>query len=146
WDHAAIEEGVALVRDALRRHPPGRLALMAATAAVHDEAPRWSDPDWTEIVGLYDLLIALWPSPVVALNRAVALGFAHGPEAGLEALDVLTTEPQLAGYGCLPAARGDVLQRLGRTDEARTAYHDALLLTENRTERDHLARRLDVLD
>ena len=146
WDRSAIDEGVALVRDALRRHPPGRFALMAAISAVHDEAPSWTDTDWTEILGLYDLLIALWPSPVVALNRAVALGFAHGPAAGLDALDPLTTEPQLAGYGYLPAARGDFLRQLGRTHEARTAYREALMLTENLAEREHLARRLHGLD
>ncbi len=145
WDRAAIEEGVALVRDALRRHPPGRFALMAAISAVHDEAPSWTDTDWNEIVGLYDLLIQLWPSPVVALNRAVALGFADGPAVGLEALDRLTAEPQLAGYGYLPAARGDFLHRLGRTHEARTAFHEALMLTENLTEREHLTRRLHAL-
>jgi RNA polymerase sigma-70 factor, ECF subfamily len=145
WDHDAITEGVALVREALRRRPPGRFALMAAIAAVHDEAESWDTTDWREIVGLYDLLVALWPSPVVALNRAVAVGFADGPAAGLDALDPLTTEPQLAGYGYLAAARAEFLARLGRTSEARTAYEEALLLTENTVERDYLAHRLDQL-
>ncbi|MGN6636842.1 MAG: RNA polymerase sigma factor [Oryzihumus sp.] len=146
WDRAAISEGVALVRDALRHHPPGRFALMAAISAVHDEAPSWADTDWAEILGLYDLLIQLWPSPVVALNRAVAVGFAHGPAAGLRALGPLTAEPQLAGYGYLAAARSDFLHQLGRTQEALTAFHEALLLTENLTERDHLAQRLQALE
>jgi RNA polymerase sigma factor (sigma-70 family) len=145
WDHDAITEGVALVREALRRRPPGRFALMAAIAAVHDEAESWDTTDWREIVGLYDLLVALWPSPVVALNRAVAVGFAHGPAAGLEALDPLTTEPQLAGYGYLAAARAEFLARLGRTHDARAAYEEALLLTENTIERDYLTHRLDQL-
>jgi RNA polymerase sigma factor (sigma-70 family) len=145
WDHDAITEGVALVRDALRRRPPGRFALMAAIAAVHDEAESWDTTDWREIVGLYDLLVALWPSPVVALNRAVAVGFADGPAAGLDALDPLTTEPQLAGYGYLAAARAEFLARLGRTHDARTAYEEALLLTENTIERDYLTHRLDQL-
>jgi RNA polymerase sigma-70 factor (ECF subfamily) len=145
WDHDAITEGVALVHEALRSRPPGRFALMAAIAAVHDEAESWDATDWREIVGLYDLLVALWPSPVVALNRAVAVGFADGPAAGLDALDPLTTEPQLAGYGYLAAARAEFLARLGRTHEARTAYEEALLLTENTIERDYLAHRLDQL-
>jgi len=80
WDAEGIVEGLALVREALTRRPPGRFALMAAIAAVHAEAPTWSATDWAELVGLYDLLVAIWPSPVVALNRAVALGFADGPE------------------------------------------------------------------
>lgn len=145
WDHDAITEGVALVREALRRRPPGRFALMAAIAAVHDEAESWDTTDWREIVGLYDLLVALWPSPVVALNRAVAVGFAHGPAAGLDALDPLTTEPQLAGYAYLAGARAEFLARLGRTHDARTAYEEALLLTENTIERDYLTHRLDQL-
>jgi RNA polymerase sigma factor (sigma-70 family) len=145
WDHEAITEGVALVREALRRRPPGRFALMAAIAAVHDEAESWNTTDWREIVGLYDLLVALWPSPVVALNRAVAVGFADGPAAGLDALDPLTTEPQLAGYSYLAAARAEFLARLGRTHDARTAYEEALLLTENTVERDYLTHRLDQL-
>ncbi|MGH8965823.1 MAG: RNA polymerase sigma factor, partial [Actinomycetes bacterium] len=126
WDHDAITEGVALVREALRRRPPGRFALMAAIAAVHDEAESWDTTDWREIVGLYDLLVALWPSPVVALNRAVAVGFADGPAAGLDALDPLTPEPQLAGYGYLAAARAEFLARLGRIHDARSAYEEAL--------------------
>ncbi|MDX6346917.1 MAG: polymerase sigma-70 factor, subfamily [Streptomyces sp.] len=147
WDRAAITEGIALVREALaRRHrPPGRYALMAAIAAVHAEAPTWDDTDWREVVALYDLLVRLWPSPVVALNRAVALGFAAGPADGLAALDALAAEPQLAGYGYLAAARADFLRRLGRTAEARTAYEEALLLTENSVERDFLAARLRQL-
>ena len=146
WDRAAIGEGVVLVREALRCRPPGRFALMAAIAAVHDEAPSWTDTDWAQIVGLYDVLVQLWPSPVVALNRAVAVGLADGPAAGLAALDTLEAEPQLAGYSYLAAARADFLRRLGRTAEARTAYEEALLLTENLVERDFLTTRLDQLD
>jgi predicted RNA polymerase sigma factor len=145
WDREAISEGVALVREALRRRPPGRFALMAAIAAVHAEAPTWQDTDWREVVSLYDLLVQIWPSPVVALNRAVALGLADGPDAGLEALDALAAEPQLAGYGYLAAVRADFLRRLGRTAEARSFYEEALLLTENTIERDVLATRLQQL-
>jgi RNA polymerase sigma factor (sigma-70 family) len=145
WDREAISEGVALVREALRRRPPARFALMAAIAAVHAEAPTWQNTDWREVVALYDVLVQIWPSPVVALNRAVAVGLADGPDAGLEALDALAAEPQLAGYGYLAAARADFLRRLGRTAEARSFYEEALLLTENTIERDFLATRLQQL-
>ena len=141
WDRAAIEQGCALARFAVQGRPPGRFALEAAIAAVHAEAPSWEATDWTEIVGLYDLLLECWPSPVVALNRAVAVGFALGPQAGLEALDALAAQPQLAGYGYLPAARADALRRLGRDEEAGLAYAEALLLTENEVERDYLSGR-----
>jgi RNA polymerase sigma factor (sigma-70 family) len=145
WDHAAIAEGAGLVRDALRRGPPGRFTLMAAIAAVHDDATTFDATDWAEIVGLYDLLMRSWPSPVVALNRAVAIGFAAGPAAGLAALDELAASPELAGYGYLAASRADLLRRLGRTGEARLAYSEALLLTGNDVEREFLAARLDQL-
>jgi RNA polymerase sigma-70 factor (ECF subfamily) len=142
WDRGAIDEGLALVRFALARRPTGRYALMAAIAAVHDAAPHFQATDWAAIVRLYDTLHAVWPSPVVALNRAVAVGFADGPAAGLAALDVLADEPQLAGYGYLAAARADFLRRLERTAEARQAYREALALTSNLTERQFLAERL----
>jgi RNA polymerase sigma factor (sigma-70 family) len=145
WDRRAITEGVALVREALRARPPSRYALQAAIAAVHAESPSWRDTDWHEIVALYGVLTQVWPSPVVALNRAVAVGFACGPATGLAALDALATEPQLAGYGYLPAARADFLRQLGRLREAREAYAEALLLTENTVERDFLAGRLREL-
>jgi RNA polymerase sigma-70 factor (ECF subfamily) len=145
WDRAAIAEGVGLVRQALRRRPPGRFALMAAIAAVHAEAPSWDATDWQEIVGLYDLLVTVWPSPVVALNRAVAVGLAEGPEAGLAALGELDTDPLIATYPYLAASRADFLRRLGRRDEARLAYQEALLLSENSIERDFFTRRLSEL-
>jgi RNA polymerase sigma-70 factor (ECF subfamily) len=142
WDRAAIDEGLSLVREALRARPPSRYALQAAIAAVHAESPAWQDTDWGEVVSLYDVLVRLWPSPVVALNRAVAVGFASGPASGLAALDDLSAEPQLAAYGYLPAARADFLRQLGRVDEARQAYAEALLLTENTVERAFLEGRL----
>src|SRR3954471_6067839 len=145
WDHRAIREGAALVREALRGRPPHRYALQAAIAAVHAEAPSWDDTDWHEILALYGVLGQVWPSPVVALNRAVALGFAEGAAAGLAALDELAGERQLAGYGSPPAARADFLRRLGRVEEARAAYAEALALTENAVERSFLLGRLQDL-
>jgi RNA polymerase sigma factor (sigma-70 family) len=142
WDRAEIGEGIALVRQALRRRPPGRFALQAAIAAVHAEAPSWEATDWAELVGLYEVLGQVWPSPVVALNRAVAIGFAHGPAAGLAELDALATEPQLATYAYLSASRADFLRRLGRDADARIAYEEALTLTDNDVERRFLAGRL----
>jgi RNA polymerase sigma factor (sigma-70 family) len=145
WDSGEIAQGIALVKRALRGRPAGRYALQAAIAAVHAEAPSWDATDWGEIVALYDVLRDIWPSPVVALNRAAALGFAAGPAAGLAALDQLGAEPQLAGYSYLPAARAEFLHRLGRDDEARLAFEEALLLTENEVERQFLAERLAAL-
>ncbi|WP_433562390.1 RNA polymerase sigma factor [Nocardia sp. CA-151230] len=145
WDRRAISEGIALVRRSLRGRTPGRFPLMAAIAAVHAEAPAFDATDWHEIAGLYDHLIAVWPSPVVALNRAVALGHAHGPQRGLDELDRLATEPQLTAYHYLPAARAEFLTRLGRFDEARLAYQEALLLAENTVEADFLTSRLHDL-
>ncbi|MDQ0689894.1 RNA polymerase sigma factor [Arthrobacter sp. W4I7] len=142
WDRAAIGEGVALLREALNSRPPGRFALMAAIAAVHDESGSWSETDWQEILGLYDLLMETWPSPVVQLNRAIALGFAVGPAEGLAELDALGAEPQLARYPYLAAARADFLARLGRAGEARVAFEEALILTDNDAERNYLRARL----
>jgi predicted RNA polymerase sigma factor len=141
WDRAEIAQGIALVHEALRRRPPGRFALQAAIAAVHAEAPSWEATDWGEVVGLYDVLTQVWPSPVVALNRAVAIGFARGPQAGLAELDALADEPQLATYPYLSASRADFLRRLGREGEARTAYDEALVLTDNEVERQFLLDR-----
>ncbi len=142
WDRAAIGEGIGLVRQALRRRPPGRFALMAAIAAVHARAPTWDATDWMEIVGLYDVLVQIWPSPVVALNRAVAIGLAAGPAAGLAALEALDSEPLLVSYSYLASARADFLRQLGRSGESRLAYQEALLLSENDIERAFLAERL----
>ncbi|MEC3916164.1 RNA polymerase sigma factor [Nocardia sp. CDC160] len=146
WDRRAISEGIALVRKSLRGRSPGRFPLMAAIAAVHAEAPAFDATDWHEIAGLYDHLIAVWPSPVVALNRAIALGHAYGPQRGLDALDELGVEPQLSAYHYLPSARAEFLTRLGRFDEARLAYQEALLLADNTVEAAHLTARLHELD
>jgi RNA polymerase sigma-70 factor (ECF subfamily) len=146
WDRAEIDEGLALIGPALQQRPPTRYALMAAIAAVHAAAPRWEATDWEQITGLYDTLTRIWPSPVVTLNRAIAIGEARGPDAGLAALDQLAAEPQLATYHYLPAARAEFLRRLHRTQEARLAYTEARLLADNPVEQDFLSRRLDELD
>ena len=141
WDRPAIDEGIQLVREALRGCP-GRFALQAAIAALHAQAPSYQTTDWPKIVRLYDLLGRAWPSPVVALNRAAAMAMAAGPEAGLAELASLERDGRLAGYRYLPAARADLLRRLGRADEAAEAYRAALELTANHAERQFLASRL----
>ena len=145
WDHAAIAEGLGLVRQALNDVPVGRYALMATIAAVHSEAPRWEETDWPQLVGLYDLLLHRWPSPVVALNRAVAVSFVDGPEQALATVQALAGEPSLAAYPYLASTRADLLRRLGRADEAIAAYEEGLRLTENCIEADFLARRIGEL-
>ena len=142
WDRRAIDEGTALVTGALRGGRPGRFALQAAIAALHAEAPSYGDTDWPQILRLYDGLSQVWISPVVALNRAVALAMAEGPVAGLAAIGNLEREGDLTGYRYLPAAKADLLRRLGRRAEAAQAYREALELTSNETERDFLAGRL----
>ncbi len=146
WSRAQIAEGVALLADSGAGADTGRFALMAAIAAVHSCAPSFADTDWARLVGLYDRLAERWPSPVVALNRAVAVGLAEGPEAGLAALEPLAAEPVLAGYPYLPSARADLLRRLGRHAEARRSYEEALALTANGVERDFLERRISELN
>ena len=142
WDRAMIAEGTALLTSALTRGQPSRYAVQAAIAAVHAEASSWEETDWTQVVGLYDVLLDLWPSPVVRLNRAVALGLRDGPRAGLDALEPLTSEPALAAYGYLSAARADFLRRLGEWGSAEQAYEEALLLCDNDVERRFLEARL----
>ena len=146
WHRDSIDEGLALVGESIRRGRPGRFTLMAAIAAVHSSASHWDQTDWKEIVGLYDLLLEAWPSPVVALNRAVAISFAEGPLAGLATIDELSTDPQLSTYPYLAAARGDCLERLGRFDEARESFEEAAMLTENLVERDFLRSRIAQLN
>ena len=114
WDTGQIEEGVTLLTEALRDAGATRYSVQAAIVAVHAEAATWEDTDWGEVVGLYDVLRRLWPSPVVELNRAVAIGFRDGPEAGLAELSPLQDEPALSTYGYLSAARAEFLNRLGR--------------------------------
>jgi RNA polymerase sigma-70 factor (ECF subfamily) len=145
WNRREIDEGVALLTRTLGRRPPDRYAVEAAIAAVHAEAPSWADTDWDEVVRLYDVLLGLRPSPVVLLNRAAAIGFRDGPQAGLDALVPLKDEPVLATYPYLSAARADFLRQLGRQEEARDAYEEALALTGNEIERAFLSKRLAEL-
>lgn len=142
WDRTAIAEGTALVPGALRGGA-GRFALQAAIAALHAEAPTYEDTDWRQIVGLYDVLLTVWTSPVVALNRAVAVSMADGPTAALATIEALDADGRLAGYRYLPATRADLLRRLGRHTEAAAEYRQALELTDNVAERGSLRRRLD---
>jgi RNA polymerase sigma-70 factor (ECF subfamily) len=146
WDAAAIAEGTALVPGTLRGGRPGRFALQAAIAAVHAEADSYDATDWPQILGLYDELLAAWPSPVVALNRAVALAMVAGPAAGLAQIAALEERDQrLAGYHYLQAAKADLLRREGRAAEAARCYREALDLAGNEAERAFLARRLAEL-
>jgi len=142
WDRGAIQEGLTLVEAALRAGPPGAYALQAAIAGVHARAARAEETDWREIAALYGLLRVANPSGVVALNHAAAVAMAEGPAAGLRLMDALAAEGSLAGYHLLPAARADLLRRLGRMPEAAAAYREALALVGNDADRRFLERRL----
>jgi RNA polymerase sigma-70 factor (ECF subfamily) len=142
WDRRLIDEGIGLLVSALSREAPTRYAVEAAIAAVHAEAPAWEETDWSGIIALYDVLYRLWPSPVVELNRAVAIGLRDGPAAGLDALTPLLADPALATYGYLSAARADFLRQARRWREAAAAYEEAVALTSNDVEQAFLAERL----
>nr|WP_241848193.1 DUF6596 domain-containing protein [Streptomyces sp. CB00072] len=142
WDRPMIEEGRALVVRALTGGPAGPYGVQAAIAALHDEATDVAATDWPQIVALYDVLRTLTPSPVVELNRAVAVAMRDGPGAGLALLDALAGEPRLRAYPPYAVARGDLLGRLGRDGEAAAAYREALELTVTEPERAALRRKL----
>ena len=141
WDASRIAEGQALVERALRVGRVGPYQLQAAIAAVHDSAATPTDTDWLEILGLYEVLARVSPSPVVALNRAVAVGEVRGPAAGLAAVDALAANPAMADYRFFHAARAELLVRLRRVPEALVAYDRALALAPNRAEAAFLTRR-----
>jgi RNA polymerase sigma-70 factor (ECF subfamily) len=145
WDRGLIAEGSALVRRALASRRFGPYTLQAAIAAVHAEAADAAATDWAQIVGLYDVLARAEPSPVVELNRAVAVAMRDGPEAGLGAVDAILGRGDLADYHLAHSARADLCRRLGRTAEARSAYRRALELTRQEPERRFLQRRLAEL-
>jgi predicted RNA polymerase sigma factor len=142
WDYVLIRRGLAALERAERLGGAlGPYALQAAIAACHARAPTPAQTDWARISALYDALAQLAPSPVVDLNRAVALGMAFGPAAGLELVDALMSEPSLKGYHLLPSVRGDLLAKLSRFDEARSEFQRAASLTRNVRERDLLLER-----
>ena len=142
WDHVLIRRGLtALARAEALGRAPGPYALQAAIAACHARAPTGAETDWARIAGLYARLVEVVPSPVVELNRAVAVSMASGPAAGLDIADALLLKEALAGYHRLPAVRGDLLARLGRFDEARAECERAAVLTQNTRERDLLLER-----
>jgi RNA polymerase sigma-70 factor, ECF subfamily len=141
WDHTRIVEGLRYTVESLSVPRPGRFALQAAIAGAHAVALTFADTDWARVVHLYDLLLEQEPSPVVELNRAAALAFAEGPVVGLAELDRLVRDGRLAGYPYLPAARAELLRRLGRDADAASAYESAMALTTNAAEREFLAGR-----
>jgi RNA polymerase sigma-70 factor, ECF subfamily len=145
WDRREIETGLGLLERATRLGPPGSYALQAAIAAEHAKASSAAETDWRRIASLYELLFRAQPSPVVALNRAVAVAMAEGPEGGLELIDDPELAEPLAGYQPFWSARADLLRRVGRTDQAMRAYERALEMATNPVERRFLERRLSEL-
>jgi RNA polymerase sigma factor (sigma-70 family) len=146
WDRAALAEADAMIVSCLRAAPPGRYALQAAIASLYAEAPEYDQTDWPQLVALYDRLLRVWPSPVVALNRAVPLSMVAGPEAALAEVESLEGDERLSGYQYLPAIKADLLSRLGRTAEAAAAYRRAFDLAANEAERAFLAEQLAIAD
>jgi RNA polymerase sigma-70 factor (ECF subfamily) len=138
WDRAAIAQASDLIEAGLRASRPGRYVLQAAIALVHASAPTYRATDWTEIVRLYDRLLVAWPSPIVALNRAVAVSMVEGPAVALALVDELAADPRLASYHYVPAIRADLLRQLGRDEEATAENQRARELTRNESERQFL--------
>ncbi len=145
WNKDQIAEGASLVERALSSSPVGPFAIQAAIGAVHAQAPNAAATDWTQIVALYDALLRAEPSPVVELNRAVAVAMRDGPSAGLALIDALLARGDLENYHLAHAAHADLCRRLGRTAGARASYERALTLTQQEPERRFLARRLSEL-
>jgi RNA polymerase sigma-70 factor, ECF subfamily len=145
WNQGQIAEGVALLEKAMKSRRFGVYTLQAAIAAVHAEAESTSATDWRQIVALYDQLLRIQPSPVVQLNRAVAIAMRDGPEAGLAQIDAVLQQGELANYYLAHSARADMYRRLGRTTEARASYEKALALTQQEPERQFLQERIRQL-
>src|ERR1700734_258102 len=145
WNREQITEGVALLEKALKSRRFGPYTLQAAIAAVHAEAESVAATDWRQIVALYDQLVRIQPSPVVQLNRAVAIAMRDGPEAGLTQIDAVLEQGELANYYLAHSARADMYRRLGRTTEARSSYEKALALTQQEPERQFLEERIRQL-
>jgi RNA polymerase sigma factor (sigma-70 family) len=142
WDSAALTEAHQEIVGCLRAGPPGRYVLQAAIAALYAQAPSYDQTDWPQIVELYDRLLEVWPSPVVALNRAVPLAMVDGPQTALAEVERLNADGRLSGYQYLHAIRADLLARLGRAGEAADAYRQALALTTNDAERAFLLAQI----
>jgi RNA polymerase sigma-70 factor (ECF subfamily) len=145
WDAGLIAEGQALLSRAVGTGPVGPYTLQAAIAAAHAAAPTAAATDWRRITAVYDALLTVNPSPVVELNRAVAVAMRDGPAAGLTLVDAILDRGELSGYHLAHAARADLLRRLGRRDDARAAYERALQLARQEPERRFLRRRLAEL-
>jgi RNA polymerase sigma factor (sigma-70 family) len=135
WDRAALAEADALIVGCLRAGPPGRYVLQAGIASLYAQAPSYDETDWPQILAVYDKLMEVWPSPVVALNRAVPLAMVSGPQTALAEIERLEGDSRLSGYHYLPAIKADLLSRLGRTRDAADAYRQALALAANDAER-----------
>lgn len=142
WDRAALAEAHELIVAGMRTGRPGRYTLQAAIAALYAEAPTYGQTDWPQIVALYDRLLAVWPSPVVALNRTVPVSMASGPAVALAEVEALEADGRLARYPYLPAVKADLLRRLDRPAEAAVAYREAVAHTDNEAERSYLTARL----
>jgi len=145
WDGSALAEAHDLIVGGLRAGPPGRYVLQAAIASLYAEAPSYDQTDWAQIVALYDALLEVWPSPVVALNRTVPLAMTSGPESALAEVERLQAGGRLAGYHYLPAIKAELLSRLGRGREAAECYREAFGLAANEAERAFLAGQIAEL-
>ncbi len=146
WDRAALAEAHDLIVGCLRAGPPGRYVLQAAIASLYADALTYEQTDWAQIVTLYDVLLRVWPSPVVALNRTVPLAMVAGPDVALAEVERLEAGGRLSGYHYLPAIKADLLARLGREEEAGSCYRRAFGLTANEAERAFLAERMAPAD
>jgi RNA polymerase sigma-70 factor, ECF subfamily len=144
WDRAALAEARGIIVGCLRAGPPGRYALQAAIASLYADAPAYEQTDWPQIVALYDRLLEVWPSPVVALNRAVPLAMIRGPAAALAEVEKLERDGRLSGYHYLPAIKAELLSRAGRVQDATAAYRQAFDLAANEAERAFLAEQIDA--
>jgi RNA polymerase sigma-70 factor (ECF subfamily) len=142
WNRSALREAHDMIIDCLRAGPPGRYLLQAAIASLYAEAPSYDLTDWPQILTLYDKLLEVWPSPVVALNRAVPLAMVAGPQAALAEIEELEQDGRLSHYHYLPAIKADLMSRLGRTDEATAAYRQAFTQTTNEAERAFLTDQI----
>lgn len=145
WDRGALAEAHDLILDCLRAGPPGRYVLQAAIASLHAEAPSYDDTDWPQILSLYEHLLTVWQSPVVELNRTVALTMVSGPQAALTEVERLEQDPRMSAYQYLPAIKADLLAQLGRPRLAADCHREALRLATNIAERAFLTERIAEL-